>query len=45
MFVLTRLYRFYRRCGFPRRAALRRAIRTVARDQQFNQRHTLKARR
>jgi hypothetical protein len=32
MFVLTRLYRFYRRCGMTRRRSLKRAIEVTLRD-------------
>jgi hypothetical protein len=36
MFVLTRLYRFHRRCGMPRSHALRRAFAAVLRDLNLN---------
>lgn len=36
MFVLVRLYRFSRRCGFTRRRAFTRALATVLRDFNLN---------
>lgn len=32
MFALVRLYKFHRRCGMPRRHAIRRAFAAVLRD-------------
>lgn len=32
MFVLSRLYRFHRRCGLGRRHAIKRALDAVLRD-------------
>jgi len=39
MFVLTRLFKFHRRCGMSRRHALRRALAAVLRDLNLTMAH------